>query len=133
MFLVIMCSALAAAAQRQDYIPDIYYDDWKEMPHDCPHVIVFYADWCAASADFEPKVRRLFNEYGDRAYFFWADVDTEEEWVADYGVPCIPCTYFIYWFDPDDPTNYKWRGEPSNISYTKLRDAMVWTLNQWNN
>lgn len=123
-------SLFAFASLSYAYIRDISYEEWKGIPIVVPQVIVFYADWCQPSQAYFPTVESIEQEYNRHVDFFMCNIDEEPEWVADFNVPVLPCTYFIYESDLDSG-DYKWGGEKLGLSRYKLINCIEWTLDNW--
>jgi len=128
--LIVMSIVCGLSFPTFAYVRDISSEEWRETPKVVPQVIVFYADWCQPSQAYLPTVRDLERDYTRRVDFFMINIDDNPDMVADFGVPVIPCTYFIYESNLDTG-DYKWMGEKLGQSRYKLMANIIWLLDNW--
>lgn len=60
-----------------------------------PFVIDFYADWCGPCQTLLPTVEKLSDEFKDTVEIVKANVDTQQELAAKFGVRSIPSLFFM--------------------------------------
>lgn len=124
--LIAFISSLSGAAQ----VHYTHYEYWEKEPHVFPQVIMFTADWCQPSKAMYATINRLALEYAGRVKFNFVDIDDEPEWAAEWSVPVLPTTYFIY--ESDLATGgYGWMALRSSVPYYKLKEQVEWLLAKW--